>query len=192
MSMKTMYTSPDEKANDSITKSWRRFMPLASSIAEENRESILKLSAHAIVALVIDKGTPILHGTNQRRSVRELSYYGDALHAEADLIRKSSTDQLNGASIYLYRFGAKPNSKQHIESACAKPCRFCCHLLRKQNISKVAFISNEGEIRLIKRRNLMALSENPARYTHAYLNKKSSANNTFSDDDVKRIMMSDL
>lgn len=119
---------------------------------------------HQVVALLVKGGTVVRFGVNQLRYSNRMSYFDHSLHAEVDLIKKCSADELVGAKIFVYRFNntTAPDAREPKVSA---PCLLCQHMLNTAKIGKVTYIDKNNNLVCTKGRDLNMLTNHPCEIT---------------------------
>lgn len=126
---------------------------------------------HQVIALLVKAGNVIRYGVNQIRYVRETSYFSTSLHAEADLIRQCSHDELSGAKIFVYRFNNSmaPDAREPKASA---PCPLCAHMLHTAGVGKVWYMNTNTEVEMKRGRDFALLTDHPYNITAHFAEKQ--------------------
>lgn len=118
---------------------------------------------------MIKAGKPIAFGVNKIRHMKNRSVFGCSVHAEIDLLNKVG-DKAKGSKIYIYRFN-NTSSPSAREAKNAKPCLLCQHALKKAGVSRIYHVDDEGEIQVVKNRELTHLVGEPANITKYFLER---------------------
>lgn len=138
---------------------------LAESIATSEAVD----AQHQIVAFAVKGGAPIAYGVNKLRYRSEGSVFRCSIHAEMDLLNKLK-ERAAGCKIFVYRFNNTSNPTAR-EVHNAKPCLFCQHLLRKANVAKVQYLSDEGVVETMKKSDMAELIADPIDLTEHFVRK---------------------
>ncbi len=89
---------------------------------------------HLVVALQIRGGNVINWGVNSIRYRRDFSYFQCSIHAEVDLVSKSTG--LKGSKVCVYRFN---RAQGEGDPRTSQPCPLCANLLAQAGVSRVVF-----------------------------------------------------
>lgn len=109
-----------------------RFFNLARKVS---KESDYKIQMGAVIV----KGNRILSkASNKLKFSTRSPHPHHSLHAEINAILSCKSDDLRGASIFVYR--------EHKDGtpAMSKPCEHCMNLIRKVGIDRVYFVNEMG------------------------------------------------
>ena len=79
-------------------------------------------------------------------------------------------EKARGGKIFIYRFN-NTTAKDAREVKNAKPCPMCQHELKKSGVSRVFHVDDEGELQVIKNRELVGLVGEPANITKHFLHR---------------------
>lgn len=110
------------------------------------------------------------YGVNQIRYAKGMSYFYCSLHAEADLLKKCSPDEIRGAKVFVYRFN-NTSADDARQPKCSMPCHLCQHNLKQAGISRVYCINSKGEITVMRKEDMVTLSDHPSSITKHFLRK---------------------
>lgn len=108
-------------------------------------------------------------GVNQLRYSRKASVFRRSMHAEMDLLRKLG-GKSHGSKIYVYRFNnaAGKDSRQNKNG---RPCLLCQHCLKHAGISRVHYLDDDGEVCILKNRDMIQLVGEPSNITGHFLDR---------------------
>ena len=118
---------------------------------------------------MIKGGNIVEYGVNKRRHLKDKSIFHCSVHAEVDLLNKVG-DKAKGGKIYLYRFN-NTTAKDAREVKNAKPCPMCQHELKKAGVARIFHVDDDGDLQVIKNRNLVGLVGEPANITKHFLHR---------------------
>lgn len=118
---------------------------------------------------MVKGGNIVEYGVNKRRHLRDKSVFHCSVHAEIDLLNKVG-EKARGGKIYLYRFN-NTTAKDAREVKNAKPCPMCQHQLRKSGVSRIFHVDDDGELCVLKNRDLLGLVGEPANITKHFLKR---------------------
>lgn len=142
---------------------------MAESYASDFRDDNFQ---HQVVAICIKNGKPIAFGINQKRYVKNYSYFKCSCHAEMDLLRKLG-DKVNGSTFYLYRFN-NTNNPSARDPKNGKPCILCQHILKNAGVAKVVYLNNEGKVCVLKNRDMLTVVGEPHHITSSFVDRHGS------------------
>lgn len=106
------------------------FMSLA------RQESFKSEHRHKLGALIVKNNRVISKGYNQVRHCatgKQFASWNNSVCAERDACRKVDKEILKGATVYIYREGAKG------EPRLARPCNHCYRMLVKFGVKQVIY-----------------------------------------------------
>ena len=163
---------------------FKNLVDLAESYASDFRDDRFQ---HQIVAICVKSGKPIALGVKKFKYGKNKSTFECSTHAEIDLLSKLG-DKAKGSKIYVYRFNnnAHPEAR---EVKNAKPCLLCQHVLKLAGVARISYIDNDGNVMVLKNRDLVTLIANPINITHHFLHRSGvDHDNKFSPTDyVKKV-----
>jgi deoxycytidylate deaminase len=110
-----------------------KFFKLAKVLSEKSSY------CHKLGAVVVKKNKVIGTGYNKPNKTHPKSNNSfKTVHAELDAILKVNAEELNGATIYVYR-----ETKDGLP-ANAKCCKYCRELLKMVGIKKICYTSDKS------------------------------------------------
>lgn len=91
------------------------------------------------------------------------------MHAEIDLLNKLG-ERAKGSKLYLYRFN-NTSSPTARENKNGKPCILCQHALKKAGVCKVYYVDDNGEVNILRNRDMVSLIGEPSNITNHFLDR---------------------
>lgn len=115
-------------------------------------KNVSKLSDHRVkVGAVIVNKKPLIACSNKKKTHPQWADPSKtiraSIHAECRAIINCRHENLEGATVYVYREDAKGNPKL------ARPCNFCWSVMKKAGIKKVYYTIEESPFYRIERIN---------------------------------------
>ena len=98
--------------------------------------------------------------------MKNSSTFKDFCHAEIDLISKIKNKKtLKNLKIFVFRFNNSTHPNARVGKN-AKPCLFCQHILKKHDVSRVYYFSDEGVLSVLKNSEMSFLVACPYNITY--------------------------